>query len=416
MIARTHFFSRIRSGRCWSDSVRIRTLLLAAAMAAFGFYCWLAFLTFSARTEPGAYHPLTLGPPADVLEQAAAARLEQGLAALNDRSNPPAARLQSYHEQLAAADDLLVRSLRANPESARALASLAAVRWELHSPLSEEDTVGLLNMIATASRMADASPRTQIQLGEVLLKMGRSEEGLAYIARAVELDSGMSSRAIEILRDQNLPAAEIAGALPRKAEVLSELRLLFLEDGDILTYLDVLEGTFVDSPEILSRELLVAYGNSCLLEQAADRLLRSLMTLQEAEDDALEASRLLQISRAHLGLDDFSSAIRVIERAIALQPRAAYLRVQLGDSILASDDPGAAIDAYRNALGILAWESGSPLLRATIYRKIGQAEERRGDMDRAYDAYTMALELNPDEAHAGRRLREMSDAAGFAPS
>jgi tetratricopeptide (TPR) repeat protein len=385
-------------------------------MVAFGLYCWFALLAFSARTDPGASHSRTLGPPADILEQAAAARLEQGLAALNDRSNPPAARLRIYHDELAAAEDLLIRSLRANPARARALASLAAVRWELRSPLGEKETAELLRMIAAASRMAGASPRTQIQLGEVLLKMGRSEEGLAYLARAVELDSGMSRRAIEIMRDHNLPAAEIAGALPRKAKVLSALRLPFLEDDDLLTYLDVIEDAFGASPEILSPELLAAYGNSSLRERAADRLLRSLMALPEAKDHALEAARLHQISRAHLDLEDSSSAIEVAERAIALQPRAAYLRVQLGDSALASGDPGAAIDAYRNALGILARESGNPLMRATIYRKIGQAEEHRGDMDRAYDAYSMALELNPDEAHAARRLREMSDAAGLAPS
>ena len=109
-------------------------------------------------------------------------------------------------------------------------------------------------------------------------------------------------------------------------------------------------------------------------------------------------------------------AISTIENAIAKQPEAAYLRVHLGDAAVAAGDSGTAVKAYRSALGILARESGSPAIRATLYRKIGQAHERRGDMDRAYDAYTMALELDPEEAYAGRRLREMKEAAGLAPS
>ena len=50
----------------------------------------------------------------------------------------------------------------------------------------------------------------------------------------------------------------------------------------------------------------------------------------------------------------------------------------------------------------------SPLLWAVI----GQALEAQGSSDRAYDAYKRAVALDPEEAWAVRRVREMEEAAG----
>ena len=67
-----------------------------------------------------------------------------------------------------------MRSLRAQPAQAGALSKLAAVRWELEPPTTEEETAVFLEMIEVASRMAPRVPRVQLRLGELLLKMGRS--------------------------------------------------------------------------------------------------------------------------------------------------------------------------------------------------------------------------------------------------
>jgi len=396
--------------------MRSRALLLAVGLIALIICGWFAVHSFLAKAHPEEERALTIGPPADLLEQAAAERIEAGIAALNDRTRPPAERLRAYRAGLTTAENLLVRSLRANPARARALASLAAVRWELRSPLSEEDADELLNIIATASRMADESPRTQLQLGEVLLKMGRTDDALTYLFRAVELDGGMSRQAIGILRDRNLRAAEILTALPLKTDVLTAIWRPFFEDGDGLNYLESVESAMSGSHSLLSRELLVTYGTACLRNRAPGRLLETMTRLGAIGDDAIDAARLHQISRAHLKLGDPLRAVGVAREAIAKEPEAAYLHVQFGDATMAAGDFEATVGAFRSALGVLARSGGSPLARATLYRKIGQAEEGRGEMGRAYDAYRMALELNPDEPRAGRRLREMQEAAGLGPS
>ena len=49
----------------------------------------------------------------------------------------------------------------------------------------------------------------------------------------------------------------------------------------------------------------------------------------------------------------------------------------------------------------------------TTWFERGEAQERRARPDLAYDAYRRAVELNPDEHRARKRLTEMERAAGF---
>ena len=72
-----------------------------------------------------------------------------------------------------------------------------------------------------------------------------------------------------------------------------------------------------------------------------------------------------------------------------------------------------AVAAYRDALSIIARGSGNARARARLYRKIGQAYEALRDFDRAFDAFSVALELDPTEPHALRRMDEMREAAGL---
>ena len=105
--------------------------------------------------------------------------MKDALATLNDTSLSPKQRMESYRKHLREAEGLLLRSLRAQPAQAGVLAQLAAVRWELHPPLSEAASRRHLEMINLASQMAPRVPRVQLQLGELLLKMGRRDDALA---------------------------------------------------------------------------------------------------------------------------------------------------------------------------------------------------------------------------------------------
>ena len=78
----------------------------------------------------------------------------------------------------------------------------------------------------------------------------------------------------------------------------------------------------------------------------------------------------------------------------------------------AGRDPDA-VEAFREAISLAARAGEGPEARARLYRRVGQAEEKAGHPDRAYDAYRMALRLDPDEPLAKKRIAEMEKAAGI---
>jgi tetratricopeptide (TPR) repeat protein len=121
---------------------------------------------------------------------------------------------------------------------------------------------------------------------------------------------------------------------------------------------------------------------------------------------------LQQRSRAYLFRGDTRRAFETAREAVEKDPGALYLAQHLGDAALAAGEFDAAIVAYRNGLGILARGSGDPAARAKLYGRIGRVEERRGNPDRAYDAYRIALELDPAERRAVERIGAIEQPAG----
>ncbi len=388
------------------------TLLAGTALLA---YCWIAVQAYRSAMHPesGTVSCWLIGPSAEASAEAANDLIVEGVKILNDTSLPAAERVAGYRENLEASDQLLVKSLRVQPTRALALAQLAALRWELNPPLDAEDSEEYLEMIAMASEISSSSPKVQMMLGELLLNMGRYEEAAPYLARTVELDPGKSAEVIELMWTNRFEAKDILAALPRNASVLTGLQDAFFEEGEELAYATILEETFSGPPGELSREMLTAYGNVCLRLQDPERLLQSMEDLQSLIDDELEAARLHQVSRAYFALGDLQGAMAAARSARQKQPEAIYLALHFGDIALSSGAIEQAIEAYRNTLGLLAVSSRNPATRAGLYSKIGLAEERRGEMAKAYDAYRMAIKLNPGEPHAKKRLLEMEEAAGF---
>jgi tetratricopeptide (TPR) repeat protein len=315
-----------------------------------------------------------------------------------------------YHEELRQAENLLVRSLRSQPTQARALARLAAVRWELEQPVSEQTRLRTAETIALASAMAPTDPRVQLQLGELLLKMGRRDEATLYLHRAASLNLESSDEVVSLMRDHLFGAGEILDLLPPRSEVFAALQQAFVEDGLEARYVDAVETSLV-TPIHITPRLLSAYGNVCLRIGAATRLRDRMDLLGPLEDAEAEAERLRQRSRAHLALRDPLSAIADARQARDRRPSLPYAE-HLGDTLLSAGSESEAVLAFRDALGIVASGSGKVGTRARLYRKIGQAEEQQGRVDKAYDAYKLALQLNPEEPFAKRRIRQMEEAAG----
>jgi tetratricopeptide (TPR) repeat protein len=398
----------------WSKVRRAAGALVAAVGLAL--FVWLSVQVYRSKKDPENFrawngpYAWIVGPPAKSLEAAARERMEAGLASLEDKSLPAPERIRLYRDELKRAEALLVRSLRAQPAQAHALAALAAVRWELDPPLTPEAVQKHLDMIALASSMAPTYPEVQRQLGELLLKMGRRDEALDYLARTVALDPRLGREVVRLMQDYLFTADQMLEALPRDPQVLAYLDGPFRDESREADYLRLLDEAFESGIDPL---LLVRYGNTCLGLGRAEGLLERMTALGEQADEAAEAERLKQRSRAYVALGRLTEAIDDARRALELQPEVPHRAEYLGDVALRAGEHALAEDAFRDSLRLLARAKAGAEVRARLYRKIGQVDEDRGSPDRAYDDYRKALELNPEEPYARRRVRAMERAAGF---
>ncbi len=395
----------------------IRAIGLAAAFAGLALFAWLSVQVYRAQADPENFeawrgeYAWIVGPTSKSLNRVANDRIARGLETLNDLSLPAAERLSRYRAQLAAADKLLVRSLRANPAQALALSQLAAIRWETEVPADEAAQAKYLDMIAVASKMAPRVPDVQARLGELLLKMGRQDAALTYLRRTIDLDPGQASKVVGFLRDQLLTAPEIAAALPKVPAVLAALAGPYFAEGRGKEYLDLAEGAVTEG----APDLLETWAWACMSAGEPARLAARLEKVGALRDPPLEARRLRLRSAARLALGDRERACDDARAARSLQPKDPGVAQHLGNVMLQAGRPDEAVKAFRNALSLVSRGSGDKGWRAGLYSAIGGAEEARGKPDVAYDAYRKAVDLDPGQEGARRRLAEMEKAAGIPP-
>jgi tetratricopeptide (TPR) repeat protein len=394
----------------------LRLLPLVVAIAVPVFCGWLAVVTYRDRTDPEASlpargpHATLLAPPSRAWNEAVSTHVADGLRALNDTAEEPADRLRRYREQLLAAERLLVESLRAQPAQARALAQLAAVRFELEVPMDEDAAEKHLEMIETAAEMAPHVPRVQMQIGALLLKMGRRREAEIYLGRAVALDPGLAGSVVVELEQSLYTPKEMLRVLPPLASALVALEPSFRAAGKLGEYLEALEPAMVKP----TAPLLAVYADACLAAGDPARVVRRLEALGMLREPALEAEKRVQRARARLALQDPKAAVEDSRVACSILPDDARIAELHGRIALDAEDPKEAAGAFRRALGLLARGSGDGRVRARLYREIGEAEEKLGSPARAYDAYRRAVELDASEPIAKRRISQMRKAAGFA--
>lgn len=380
------------------------------ACFALGILAIVVSLRFWAEREPEAAVRLLgrgavlLGPSASRLHQSAGRRMQAGVAALSEVNEDPARRLAEFSRHMEAARALLEASLRADPSPARVWADLAAVRFELEPerPLEEQ-----LALIAHAGSLAPNSGSVQLRLGRLLLGMGQREAAHDYLRRSAASSASRMEEVVQLLHDSLFTLDEIVALVPDRARVLSLLEGAFRAEGRSGEYLDHVEPLLPAAPP----ELIRAFGDACMREGVAERLLEALaMRVPSPDSEAVQVEVTLQRSRAHLRLRQIDAALHDAELLRRLRPEDARILEHVGYIAAAADRPDAAIEALRSALRILSAQRATAPRLARVYRQIGQAEEARRSPDRAYDAYRRALDLDPDETESRRRLSEMEAA------
>jgi tetratricopeptide (TPR) repeat protein len=132
-------------------------------------------------------------------------------------------------------------------------------------------------------------------------------------------------------------------------------------------------------------------------------------------DTEIEAERLAQLAQATVATGNPAKALEIARRARALRPEEASKVELTGRVAFAAGEYDEAIRSYRDALGLVAREGGGDRYRAFLYVLLGQAEEKRGKPDVAFDHYKRAIALDPGRKDAAGRLEAMRVGAGARP-
>jgi tetratricopeptide (TPR) repeat protein len=389
--------------------LKIRAVAFAVLAAVLAVFLVLSWQAWDSRRRPAAVsRGGAAGPPGTDLHAAAELRIERALEVLSDPEVDPASRIASYREELRVAEGLLVRSLAQSPAQARALAALAAVRWELSPPTSADAARDHLALIEQASRMAPRVPFIQQRLGELLLRMGRRKQGLDYLGRALELAPDRAVEIVAVLRRRGYSAVDALRALPRGPELLTAVARPLIREGRSDALIEAVEAHA--GPWTV--ELLIEYGSACLDSAQPERLAAHMDALEESGDPLLDAERLMQRATARIALGEAGPALADARAARALQPSHYRFSDGLARVALGAGDLDLAETSFRESLRELAAANASAERRARTHSELGRIEDRRGRPDRAYDSYRRALDLDPDEPLAKRRIEEMRSAAG----
>jgi len=275
-----------------------RRVLFVACLVALGGFVWLSAQVYLSKADPETFeawdgsHAWVVGPPPDELNKAARLHLEEGLRKLSDPSLEAADRIDAYRDSLEAADGLLIRSLRAHPAQAWALAELAAIRWELDPPVTAEARESHMEIIRLASRMAPTDPDVQMDLGKLLLLTGRREEGTAYLGKAVELSPGMADGVVDLMGRFFFSPDEMLAALPRSSETMASLREPFAKAGKGREYAMHLDRELREGN--VDAILVRTFGETCTRAGEPRLLLNRLESIGTSSDPSTEAERLLQ--------------------------------------------------------------------------------------------------------------------------
>jgi len=201
-----------------------------AACAAAAAWCLVCASAYDAATAPTPLHTkrtvLTRPRPED-FRAAADARVLTAVAVLQDRSLQGTERLDRYTRESTSARTLYAASLEGCAYQPLTVARLAALRFEEDPPLTDDAWKDWAATIELAGRTAERNASVQVSLGELLVRMGRPEEGLACYARALRLDPSQARRVASVLGTFGVAPEDAVAALPRSVPLLLALRPLY---------------------------------------------------------------------------------------------------------------------------------------------------------------------------------------------
>ncbi len=261
----------------------------------------------------------------------------------------------------------------------------------------------------SALRLQPDDVATHVNLGVVLVKLGRFDEGIREYETADKLLPGDKRIALNLALayeksgrlQQAIPRLEsLHASSPQETQVTMLLADAHLQLGDNPRVIELLQPLAAQNTE----DLGIAYmlGTALLREQRIqegqvllDRILRN--------GDSAEARFLLGTRMFESG--DYPAAVKQFASAIDLNPRLPQLQSFYGQALLNTGDPDAASEAFRKELAANPsdFDSNVGLAQILIVRKhFGEASPLAQH----------ALLLHPDSAAAQLTLAECLSGSG----
>lgn len=163
-------------------------------------------------------------------------------------------------------------------------------------------------------------------------------------------------------------------------------------DGDLEVAIDRYEDLRSQRPE--NPTITNNLGLALLQAGRADDALAVLRQLEPIE--SLSSVALTNLANAHIAVGDATSGIRLLERAVTLDP-AASAWVSLGKARLVSGDIDGAVRALETGVGLAPG-------RTDAWRLLGACLASRGDHRQALRAFRVVVDQEPSDAQAWRQL------------
>jgi tetratricopeptide (TPR) repeat protein len=318
-------------------------------------------------------------------------------------NGPAEERWARYRKGLAEAEVALRQAVYMVPVSGESAIALAAVLWETAPPPAGPARSDLVRLAQAGAAVVPYRSKAQRRAGDLLLRMGETDAGVARLSAAVEHDPQSTRAVVDSLISRGLEPERVRELLPNTAAVLVELASAYPQPEAWLTAVE-------SFPGLPSKSLLLRYGTRCREVGDHERLRRHLAQLGEQPEVDVEVERLVQHADALLALGDVSSALERAGRARKLAPQDVRAAEYLGTVLLRGGDAEMAATVFGEALRTAALGGRSVTDRARLYRRLGQAHEARLRPDLAVDAYRLAVGLDSGEVAARTRLVALGSA------
>lgn len=260
------------------------------------------------------------------------------------------------------------------------------------------------------------NPRAHRTLGDSLLLVGRTDEGIASLETAIRLKPDYAQAhynlgsAYLIRGNAQFARGDLAATIaafetalrldPTHAKAHNNLGNALVAAQRSLEAIPHYEAALrfkADFPEA-KKNLAMAYTNTGAAHLAAGQIAAALAAFRQARElDPENAERWYNLSSALLTAGDTAEAIKTGRGAIQLAPQQSTFRIHLGNALFQANQVNEAAASYVEALRIAPDN-------AEAHNNLGVILLRGGRPAEAREHFMTALRLRPDYADARANL------------